>query len=63
MLIVIFSCCIKEALFFAESHMIQVLLKKKKQTLKMNLNLEQMKKVSEIKLFDTFYACAHELHT
>ena len=27
----------------------------------MNLNLEQMKKVSEIKLFDTFYACAHAL--
>ena len=37
------------------------LKKKKKKTLKMNLNLKQMKKVSEIKLFDTFYACAGAL--
>ena len=29
----------------------------------MNLNLDRMKKVSEIKLFDTFYAHAHELRT
>ena len=36
-------------------------LKKKKKTLKINLNLKQMKKVSEIKLFDTFYACAGAL--
>ena len=35
--------------------------KNKKQTLKMNLNLKQMKRVSEIKLFDTFYACAGAL--
>ena len=27
----------------------------------MNLNLEQMKKVSELKLFDTFYARARAL--
>ena len=27
----------------------------------MNLNLKQMKKVSERKLFDTFYACARAL--
>ena len=58
----IFGCCIKEALFSAESHMILTGFLEKEKTNKMNLNLEQLKKVSEIKLFDTFYARAHALH-
>ena len=47
----IFGRCINEALFFTESQMILTGFLEKEKTLKMNLNLRQMKRVSEIKLF------------
>ena len=55
----IFGSCIKEALFFAESHMILTGFLEKEKT---NIKNEFEFKASEVKLFDTFYARAHALH-